>query len=280
MIGEDVMRRNIYDVLKSGSVDLEREYSRLYELFYCTSINVGFSSDTLEGLIDDSFDQLNRTLIGRCISLEDFNDTYDYNFEMQPENFDIEYLISFAEYVINFLHALWIANEYLDKKFVHRVIENTLDCMEDIGYEALEKEGITIFVKKDVAADSVAEIVEEKLAYSVLEYNHHALKGDLQRKKSILKAMAEDIEPQRKNLNNINKSYSSDLFQLLNKFIRHDTSKNEQIEKLTEEKREEIYDDIYQMWLLAKLMLDHMERKDKISTLIDYINVNPKENEE
>ena len=45
--------------------------------------------------------------------------------------------------------------------------------------------------------------------------------------------MAEDIEPQRKNLNNINKSYSSDLFQLLNKFIRHDTSKNEQIEKLT-----------------------------------------------
>ena len=89
-MGEDAMRRNIYDVLKSGSIDLEREYSRLYELFYCTSINAGFSSDTLEGLIDDSFDQLNRALIGRCISLEDFNDTYDYNFEMQPEDFDCQ----------------------------------------------------------------------------------------------------------------------------------------------------------------------------------------------
>lgn len=227
------MRRNIYDVLKSGSIDLQREYSRLYELFYCTTINLGFSSDTIEGLIETSFDQLNKALIGRCVSLDDFNETYGYSYDIKPDDFDVDYFVGFAEYVINFTYAIWRSQEFIDRKFISRVIENTLECMEDIGYVPLEKEGITIFVKKDAGADSVAEIVEKELAYSVLEYNHYTLKGELQRKKSILKAMADDIEPQRKELNHINKNFASDLFQLLNKFIRHDTSKNDQINRLT-----------------------------------------------
>lgn len=266
------MRRNIYDVLKSGSIDLKKEYSRLYEMFYCTTINVGFSNDTVEGIIDASFDQLNRTLIGRCISLDDFNETYGYRFDSQPDNFDVDYLVCFAEYVINFSYAICTSQDYIDKTFIHRIIENTIGCMEDIGYCPLGKDGITIFVKKDAGAESVAEIVKDELAYSVLEYNHYRLKGELQRKKAILKDMADDIEPQRKDLNGINKNFSSDLFQLLNKFIRHDVSKNEQIKRLTEQELEEIYDDIYQMWLLAKLELEHLGRKNRISVLIDYIN--------
>ena len=76
------------------------------------------------------------------------------------------------------------------------------------------------------------------------------------------------------------------MFQLLNKFIRHDNSENIYISGLTDEQIEHVYDEIYQMWLLAKMQLDeiyqmwllakmqlsYLGKKDKIQILINNIN--------
>ena len=89
--------------------------------------------------------------------------------------------------------------------------------------------------------------MEEDLSYSILEYNHHRLKGDLVSKKNILKKMAENIELERRDLNSINRSFTSDLFQLLNKFIRHNSSDNIYISQMSDSELERAYDEIYQL---------------------------------
>ena len=76
--------------------------------------------------------------------------------------------------------------------------------------------GITDFVPKDQAAISVAEIVDPALSYRVIEYNHHSMKGDLDRKKATLIVLADKLEAQRAKLKQINTSLETDLFYLLN----------------------------------------------------------------
>lgn len=266
------MRRNIHDVLKSGKIDLRREYLRLFGLLY--EIKYEYRSEylTLEQIIEKEFDELDENLIGRCLSLEEFNNCYGYYFSSRPKNFSIETLIDLAEYMENFLNALvarWGGINVLDYGRLYRHIRS---CMEDVGYKRVERDGIIIYVEKNAAAESVAEIVESKLSYSVLEYNHYRLKGNLERKKDILKNMADDIEPYRKDLKSLNKDLESNLFQLFNKFIRHNNMDNAYISDMNNEEIEMVYDEIYQMWLLAKMELQYQKKSGWIKKLLGSIN--------
>lgn len=44
---------------------------------------------------------------------------------------------------------------------------------------------------------AVAEIVDSKSAYAVVEYNHHLLKGNIAEKQRILKILADKSEPMK-----------------------------------------------------------------------------------
>lgn len=266
------MRRNFYDVIKNGNIDLSKEYARIYELFYDTPCyKSGYQEFTLNDLIESYFDVLSKDLVGRCISLDDFNDSYGYFFYPQLIDENIDTLVDFSEYVVNFIHAL-MDRTSLDLPMFSSTLHHIDSCMDDVGYKRSMKENIIIYVEAAPEALAVAEITEGILSYSVLEYNHHKMKGDLVNKKNILKNMADDIEAKRGILTSINKSFSSNLFQLLNKFIRHDNSENIYISGLTDEQIEHVYDEIYQMWLLAKMQLSYLGKKDKIQILINNIN--------
>ena len=269
-----VLRKNILDIISSADINVEKEYSRIYDIFYHTPFNDGFNKTPIAVHVAANFMSLDKKLIGRCLSIEDFNETYGFCFVQQPKNFDVDYLISFSEYVTNLVYAYIRSSgcSFNHEKLID-IIEHIRECMEDIGYELVEKDSIVIYVEKNSAAISVAEIVGEDLSYSILEYNHHRLKGDLISKKNILMKMAEDIEIERKELNNINKSFTSDLFQLMNKFIRHNNSDNIYISQMSDSELEKVYDEIYQMWLLAKMKLEHAKRSGYISELIKDINV-------
>lgn len=273
------MRKNLHDILRTAKIDLQREYARLFQQFYKEPLEIVFDKqfltlkrfDSIAQLIEVCFTSLDKKLTGRCISLKDFNNTHDFNFLRDPANVDIDFLVLFAEYILTFCRGL-ITIKVVSEKEVQRLMENVISFMDDIGYTSIEKDNIIIFVEKAPAAIAAAEIVEPELSYPILEYNHHRLKGQLTRKRAILKQMADNIEPKRNELNSINKSFSSNLFQLLNKFIRHDTSGNEQITDMTNNELELVYDDIYQMWLLAVLQLDNVERSKRIEDLIKLIN--------
>lgn len=270
------MRKNIFEILNTKSIDLGKEYDRLYELFYESPNNGVGHNYTLEQVVESNFDLLDRRLIRHCISLDDFNDTYNFYFEERTiDDPNLDELLLFIEYILNFTEALLKLNN-LGVSIVtrlRRLKHQCLDCLELMGYKLVNQDGLFICIENKPEALAVAEIVDDSLSYSVLEYNHFKLRGDLIAKKSILLRMHNDIEPSRNMLKNLNKSFSSAFFQLMNAFIRHNNDENEFIKEMDLNEKEKVYDELYQMWIIAKLMLDYnSEQKEYVDSLISGLN--------
>lgn len=69
-------------------------------------------------------------------------------------------------------------------------------------------------------------------------------------------------------LHEINATLEKQLYQLINKFVRHNQAQTPAIYEMNDEELEFWYDNIYQMWLLAKLELEHVGRKKRIAELL------------
>ena len=267
-------------VLKNASFDARREYDRLYEMFYIHKIpNASGGVFTLKDYCEDNF--VNYPFRGTCISLYDFNDCYKYYFEKVPLRFDLDYLVSFCEYSYNLVIYL---NQGFGTLFIgtfpptQLYLQQVLKVIETIGYMSTIKEGITDFVPKDQAAISVAEIVDSSLSYRIIEYNHHSMKGEPEKKRGIVLALADKLEPQRNKLKGSNTALETDLFFLFNKLnIRHNNQDPEGqkyislVADMGPDEIEKWYDDIYQMCLLAFLELDHLDRKKRVKQLKEAI---------
>lgn len=272
-------RRNFYEILNETPLNLQTEYERIYKLFYEGTD----SYRSIDDVIEYAFESLPEYLIGRTISLADFNKTYNFAF---PDTIftdpgmpfsPVDDLLIFCEYIWNFCvglleHAMHTLDEDEYNSILH-LQKMIIACMDDLKQMLAKRGELYIFVPKDPAVISVAEIVDKDMAVSILEYHHHSLKGDMAKKKAILKLMADDIEGDRQRLRNINRTLETQLFQLLNKFVRHDQAQTPHIGTMNPQEIEECYDDIYQMWLLARLEIDHYaDRKDRIAGLIEKLN--------
>jgi hypothetical protein len=132
-----------------------------------------------------------------------------------------------------------------------------------------------LVVEDRVDVTAVSEIVPDQLALGIIKYNHRLLKGELETKKTILLSMGDNLEPQRKDLTRLNKQLCDSIFFMLNNCsIRHnnrskkDASKyKEYVAKMSKKKLEKWYDELYQMMLLAFLLLDNQNRQAKICEL-------------
>lgn len=269
------MRRNIYDILHSGNISLKTEYSRIHTLMNNrTDFYIDDGRESLYSLADCSCVYFDLEFTNRAISIKEIEKALGYSFPSSPRELTLDYLVSYCELSVNLCHQLGKVydDDQIDKEYLHTVVRNVNDCMDKLGYTQSEHEGVFIFVEKSPAALAVAEISTPDLSYKVLAYNHHRLKGDLNAKLGILKLMADDLEPKRKQLESINKSLSSSLFQMLQKFVRHNCKDNAYIRTMAEEQIENCYDDIYQMWLLAKLELDNLERSSRVKEILGNIN--------
>lgn len=165
------------------------------------------------------------------------------------------------------------AAEDIDVQFYLQQISQVI---EKIGYMQAEQNGLTIFVEKDPAAIAVAEseFIPESLSYRLISYNHYSMKGNLAEKKATLLDFANLLEPQRTNLERIDRTFASDLFYAFNNFhIRHNNADTqspkfkEPIGALSKEQLEFWYDEVYQMCLLAVLRLEHVGRKKTFEAL-------------
>ena len=274
------MRRNIVDILSQTPFNIENEYQQLYDLSFYENIKIdNYNSSTLFSFISQHFRELPRHLIKRSISIRDYNKLYGYNFlpysEMRGTFHSSEQLlelfITLSEYVYNFIseaHFIITPYRYLQKQaqFIMANIESSID---EIGYKIIVKDNLYIIVPASPQALAVAEIVKSELAVSVFEYNHYRLKGQLTEKLSILKLLADDIEPFRSKLDTINRNSTNYLFRSLNFFIRHNNQEKIEAKELSSTEIEEWYDDIYQMYLLAKLELDNVKRIGKAKAFFD-----------
>lgn len=269
------MRRNFAQVLKEGKIDLKNEYSKFYKIFYGKDSR---DDRSIADMVSDNF--INYHFRGTCLSLKEFDETYGFNFVKEPQDFDEDYLINFMEYVYNFIVGLHSNYLFLNMN-THFYIQHIHKVVDMIGYMYASENSITIFVPRDNSAIAVAEseLIPVDLSYKVLEYNHHSLKGNIEAKRGILVKLASILEAQDKKLNSINQSFKSDLFQLLNSCnIRHnnkdESSKQykKYVAEISEAELEYIYDEIYQMCLLAFMQLEHADRKEWLDEIKSNIN--------
>ena len=259
------MRRDFAQVLKEGKIDLKNEYSKLYDLFYRKDSRDDIS---LADMVSNNF--IKYYFRGTCLTLEEFDRYYGFRFVEQPQNFDINYLVSFMEYIYNFIIPL-------EDRFLFRdrsksfYIQHILKVVELIGYNIVNKDGLLIFIPKDNNAISVSEseCIPANLSYKVLEYNHHSMKGNIESKKDILLKLSYLLEAKRKKLSEINSKFTSDLFQLFNTCnIRHNNKDSastkycKYVAEMQDDELENTYDEIYQMCLLAFMQLEHADRKE------------------
>ena len=278
------MRRNFAQILKDAKIDIKVEYQKLYGMLYDRSIQVSNTSWI------SAYDEFSTYFIafhfrGTCLSLDEFNDLHGFHFEKDPTNFNIDHLISLCEYIENLLMAYQcvplsypygygnMPTKLINVQFYLQQISQVI---EKIGYMQAEQNGLTIFVEKDPAAIAVAEseFIPESLSYRLISYNHYSMKGNLAEKKATLLDLANLLEPQRINLERIDKTFARDLFYAFNNFhIRHNNADPQSpkfkkpIGDLAKEQLEFWYDEVYQMCLLAILRLEHADRKKTFEAL-------------
>lgn len=264
-------------VLKNAKLDIRREYDRLYSLFFLQTIPFyGRKDITLHGILANSF--LQYPFRGTCISLNDFDDYHGFRFEKEPHSFSVDYLVSFCEYSYNLVDYDTRINYQTRAMELNQASRSYLRqvkmVVEAIGYMENKQDGITDFVPKDPAAISVAEtLIDPNLSYKVIEYNHHSMKGDLERKKATLVALGDKLEPLRDKLEKANEPLKKDIFCLLNNMnLRHNNTDpgsnyRPHVASMKKEELEQWYDDLYQMILLAFLELDHLDRKGRLEQL-------------
>ena len=118
----------------------------------------------------------------------------------------------------------------------------------------------------------------------MIEYNHFMLKGNLQRKKEILLALGRALEAKRNVLKGINMSLADKIFCLYNNLnLRHNNveqGKNyhKTVDEMKPKQIESWYDELYQMVLLAYLLMENEKRNNEVQKLIQQINSEEKNN--
>lgn len=283
-------RKNIFDIIKNNS-DPIKEIERIEELLNDDKgvfekddlLDISFSEGNGISIINYVDKHLFRTWKqrGTCIKCEDMKETIglDTNFDLYDERIDLPFILNYCVFVLNILYLqnkVSKGDTLSDK--VEAARKNTVTLLEYCNHEAkyfkkLEK---VLVVQKNAQATSVAEMLDNELSYSVLSYNHFLLKGDIAKKKDILLALANDLEPKESQIESLNSKLSTQIFALFNNLnIRHNNKdeknkKNykENVAKMKKSELEKWYDDLYQMILLAYLLLDNVERSQRVTELL------------
>lgn len=272
-----MVRRNFADRIAETGVNIQKEFQRIFTLFYEETIESRKSYyDKIVHCIDRRFRELPSS--NRALSLEDFDNYYGYNFH-DVTNPTLDDLIDICEYCFNFAYEYRelsynrTTGRYECPRAIHYLLVEISDVIDAIGYFPVKYNKQTIFVEKSPAAVSASEVLDGDVAIETLLYNHHSMKGDLVGKRKTLAQMANWLEPKRGELKELDKDLEGTLFFLFNRCsIRHNNEEpgnhfNPQMQEISKKELEEIYDDTYQLWLLAVLTLDNKERKAKYGTM-------------
>lgn len=196
-----------------------------------------------------------------------------------PESISMEEYFLYCEIIVNLAYDLaGINSPYLCDIF-DVIIETMRLNIERSGFEFKRIiEGI-IVTEKNASAIEAAEIMPN-IKDIIVEYNHYLLKGNLNRKKELLRNMASALEPERLSLESACQQEAKDFFFMVNKMnIRHNNCdpsdrKNycKEFAALTDTEKEAWYDKIYEQALAILIIRKQRARTKEIANFKAAIN--------
>ncbi|SDP18137.1 hypothetical protein SAMN05216494_0716 [Streptococcus sp. NLAE-zl-C503] len=260
-----MVRKNYFEILDGMNFNPSTEFDNLCILL---------SNRLLEELKHKFLNYQNRRTF---IDFDEF-----LKFCLSQADNELEELFIFAE-LLNDMLSIINPNHPLLRDDVYAVRENINRVLDLSNHEFLILEsGRQIIVEKNAYASEVSQIISETSiqdAIKVLEYNHFSNKGNIQRKKEILIALANYLEPFRRELNNSEELKDilkvnnqkviafEKLFEVYNNFgLRHNNSNQYHLD-LTDDELEQWYDDIYTSTLFVILSMDESRILSKLKTL-------------
>lgn len=271
-----MVRRNYFDILNQMEFDPQRELKNLVDLLKMeNNLGRGYYTTINSAISDNFLDYPNRSTFT----------SYSQMIEVIISNIydTTEQLFVFSELLVDIFNNL--VGKFTEKEcqFIQVIFDNITRFLELSNHELITLEnGDKIIVEKNVYASEVSQIISEtniQDAIKVLEYNHFANKGNIQRKKEILIALANYLEPFRRELNNSEELKNimkvnnqkviafEKLFEMYNNFgLRHNNSNQYHLD-LADDELEQWYDDIYTSTLFVILSMDESRILSKLKTL-------------
>lgn len=155
------------------------------------------------------------------------------------------------------------------------VIETMRIDLEQLNYSFKRLDDRRVLViETNPATTAVSEIVELDLSDKIIEYNHYLLRGDLTKKREILRAMSHKYDAVKPTLKSINSGLEDRASFLLNNLnIRHNNKDKQSkdykkfVADMSDSDLEHWYDETYQTLLFAILTVDQVTRNQSIDEL-------------
>ena len=258
------MRKNYFEILKDTSVNPVVELNKLQGLLKEKFWGEHYPESVYE-LISNNFKEYKHR--GHILSLDELLETI-FAIPMTEE----ERLFCFSEMYLDLLSTLPYKKSITLIRQVHCIEEQIERTVNLLGHKVIYIDNKRIIIEDNVFANESAQVVtefaDEKEALSILEYNHFSNKGNIERKKEILKKIADLLEPWRKPLNKSNELKAllkvnhdkiqalEKLFYMYNKFnIRHN-NEEQMLTELSGQEIESWYDKVYTLSLFIILGKD------------------------
>ena len=263
-------------MLKNRVIDPTAEFRRLVELFNEETIPLNhYKSQSFKEWIDKRFRSI--PIRSSFLSVDDMLN--DLGIKEKTEYFvDFDQLFLYSEILFNLIDQVLKQIEpgsSVDKQTV-AIINNINEILEKTNHEMKRIKAGFIVVDKNPATTEAIECLEEKnadLALNMIEYNRILLKGNLQRKREILVALADYTEPMNNDFKGTQYAalYSDSRFLVNAIDIRHNNSGKgdlpEKAKSWTPREKEDWYDKTYQVLLTVILARKHIDVSKEIQDL-------------
>lgn len=187
-------RNNIFEIMEKNS-NIQKEAERIDSLF--DKNELAYSDSPFEEGLYTIKNYVSKFCFhkwksrGHCIDFDDFLATVDYDdFYSKARTGNVEAFLVFIEIVFNCWKMAEVdikdnkyASYYPDFFFLQGIMT---DCLSHYNHKAVYDESAerVLVIEDNPAITAVAEIVEPQLSLDVLKYNHHTLRGKIDRKKS------------------------------------------------------------------------------------------------
>lgn len=264
------MRTNLYELLSKRNFNAYKEYETLWTLFKSeASIPLNRYMNPLAVYIDEVYFR-ELPFRGSFTSIDEMMSAL----HIYSSSNKIEELLLFCEFLIAVLPEEKVGRNLFLEKQRKTIMGNIEYILERTSHElVLDPDGNAIIVEKNKATTLAAQLVnDDVIAFELIEYNHFALKGDLEGKKKLLFSIAAYIEPILKSKvlqNNGYKQLESDAGFLFNNFhIRHNNKvgpkAQDYITTIKDSDLEEWYDKAYEVALSVIIINDYLTIKQDI----------------